>query len=561
MKRIGWYLILLICLLGYQVHAVAQHISVSAPSHVAAGENFRVAYTINTRDVEEFRMGAVQDGLEVIAGPYTSSQSSYQMINGHTSSSSSVTITYTLYAAKNGTFNIGASHAVVGGRSLASHAVRITVSGHAQHTNGAPSMHGQNSYDQPRMRTAGSAISGSDLFIKVSANKKRVHEQEPILLTYKVYTQVELTQLEGKMPDLKGFHNQEVPLPQQKTFHTEMVNGRPYKCVTWSQYVMYPQMTGKLEIPSITFKGIVVQQNRNVDPMEAFFNGGSGYVEVKKDIKAPGITLQVDPLPQRPANFSGGVGKFNISACLDKKEIKAGEPITLRVIVGGIGNLKLLKQPVVNFPKDFDKYDAKVTDKTRLTANGVEGNMIYDFLAVPRNQGKIITGLIVLWIASQRHLVVFDGLCIFTVVLHDHTHVVIAGSTAEAVGFQLGSISKLLYRHGVFLLRHERTTKIVYRLWILLIFGDSLAILCFCHCPFLRFEGTIALTDQVAISLGSGLCRTHQQHCHCYYYIMYILHFYIYILKLLPFQGALLLLVLPRAMPWAKSFCPFRANR
>ena len=375
-------------MLGYHVHVDAQHISVSAPSHVAAGENFRVAYTINTSDVEEFRMGGVQDGLEVIAGPYTSSQSSYQMINGHTSSSSSVTITYTLYAAKNGSFTIGASHAVVGGKRLSSRPVKIQVSGHAQRTNGAPNMHGQNSYDQPHMRSAGSAISGSDLFIKVSASKKRVHEQEPILLTYKVYTQVDLTQLEGKMPDLKGFHTQEVPLPQQKTFHTETVNGRPYKCVTWSQYVMYPQMTGRLEIPSITFKGIVVQQNRNVDPMEAFFNGGSGYVEVKKDIKAPGITLQVDPLPQRPANFSGGVGKFNISASLDKKEVKAGEPITLRVVVGGIGNLKLLKQPVVNFPKDFDKYDAKVTDKTRLTANGVEGNMVYDFLAVPRNQGS-----------------------------------------------------------------------------------------------------------------------------------------------------------------------------
>ena len=388
MKKIGWYIILLLMMLGYHVHVDAQHISVSAPSHVAAGENFRVAYTINTSDVEEFRMGGVQDGLEVIAGPYTSSQSSYQMINGHTSSSSSVTITYTLYAAKNGSFTIGASHAVVGGKRLSSRPVKIQVSGHAQRTNGAPNMHGQNSYDQPHMRSAGSAISGSDLFIKVSASKKRVHEQEPILLTYKVYTQVDLTQLEGKMPDLKGFHTQEVPLPQQKTFHTETVNGRPYKCVTWSQYVMYPQMTGRLEIPSITFKGIVVQQNRNVDPMEAFFNGGSGYVEVKKDIKAPGITLQVEPLPQRPANFSGGVGKFNISASLDKKEVKAGEPITLRVVVGGIGNLKLLKQPVVNFPKDFDKYDAKVTDKTRLTANGVEGNMVYDFLAVPRNQGS-----------------------------------------------------------------------------------------------------------------------------------------------------------------------------
>ncbi len=392
MKHIGWYIILMLMALCYHVEVSAQQISVSAPSHVAAGENFRVAFTINTRDVEEFRMGGVPDALEVIAGPYTSSQSSYQMINGHTSSSSSVTITYTIYAAKNGSFTIGPSFAVVGGKKLTSKPVKIIVSGHARSANGAPKMHGNSNYDddEPRLRQAGSSISGNDLFIKVSANKKSVHEQEPILLTYKVYTQVELTQLEGKMPDLKGFHTQEVSLPQQKTFHTEMVNGKPYKCVTWSQYVMYPQMTGKLEIPSITFKGIVVQQNRNVDPMEAFFNGGSGYVEVHKDIKAPGISINVLPLPNRPANFSGGVGKFNISASLDKKSVKAGDPINIRVVVGGVGNLKLLKQPVISFPKDFDKYDAKVTDKTRLTTNGVEGNMIFDFLAVPRNQGKYI---------------------------------------------------------------------------------------------------------------------------------------------------------------------------
>lgn len=389
MKHIGRFTIILMILMSVSINAVAQHLKVSAPSHVAAGENFRVAYTINARDVEEFRMGNVPDGLEVIAGPYTSQQSSYQMINGHTSSSSSVTITYTLYAAKNGVFTIGSSQVLVGGKKLASRAVKINVTGQAAHNpNGSTKMHGRNDNDEPHMRQAGSSISGSDLFIKVSANKKHVTEQEPILLTYKVYTLVELTQLEGKMPDLKGFHTQEVPLPQQKQFHTEMVNGRPYKCVTWSQYVMYPQMTGKLEIPSINFKGIVVQQNRNIDPMEAFFNGGSGYIEVHKDIKAPGITISVDPLPQRPANFSGGVGKFNISATIDKKEVKAGEPINIRVVVGGIGNLKLLKQPIIEFPKDFDQYDAKITDKTRLSANGLEGNMIYDFLAVPRNQGQ-----------------------------------------------------------------------------------------------------------------------------------------------------------------------------
>lgn len=147
-------------------------------------------------------------------------------------------------------------------------------------------------------------------------------------------------------------------------------------------------MTGKLTIPSITFKGIVVQENRSVDPFEAFFNGGSGYIEVKRNIQAPGLTIQVDPLPKKPAGFSGGVGRFNISAQLSKNTVKAGDPITLRIVVGGTGNLKLIKQPTVDFPKDFDKYDPKITDKTKLTANGVEGNMVYDYLVVPRNQGK-----------------------------------------------------------------------------------------------------------------------------------------------------------------------------
>ena len=221
----------------------------------------------------------------------------------------------------------------------------------------------------------------------MTASKQHVREQEPILLTYKVYTLVGLTQLNGKMADLKSFYTREVPLPQEKQFQIENVNGKPYRTVTWQQYVLFPQTTGKLEVPSITYEGIVVQQNRNIDPFEAFFNGGSGYIEVKKQIKAPGITIQVDPLPQRPAGFSGGVGHFSISAQLDKTEVKANDPVKMRVIVTGVGNMKLLKQPEVKFPKDFDHYDAKVTDKTQLTTKGLEGSVIYDFLAVPRHQG------------------------------------------------------------------------------------------------------------------------------------------------------------------------------
>ena len=384
------YILILQLVFLWTALAYGQRLVVNVPSTVSVGENFRLTYTVSTINAsDEIRMGKIPNAFEVITGPYVSEQSSFQMANGHTSSSSSKTYTFILYASKEGTYTIPAASVVVNGKRLTSRSAKVKVAGRVQSGNGAPRMH-DDSYGQPRMRNAGTPISGSDLFIKVSANKRRVHEQEPILLTYKVYTLVNLSKLDGKMPDLTGFHTQEIPLPQQKSFHIERVNGRPYRCVTWSQYVMYPQMTGKLEIPSITFEGTISQQNRNVDPYEAFLNGGSGYIEVKRTIKAPGVTIQVDPLPKRPANFSGGVGKFNISAQISKSKVKANDPVTVRVVVGGVGNLKLIKQPVVNFPKDFDKYDAKVIDKTKLTQSGVEGNMVYDFLAVPRNQGNYV---------------------------------------------------------------------------------------------------------------------------------------------------------------------------
>ena len=363
--------------------SAAQTLTGRAPAQVAVGEQFRLSYTVNTDDAKGFRAGDIPDAFDVLMGPSTSQQSSFQMVNGHTSSSSSITYTYILSANKNGSFTIPSAHVTVGGKTITSNELHIKVSGQAQQGN-------QGSRQQSstgEIRSAGSSISGSDLFFKVTASKQHVREQEPILLTYKVYTLVGLTQLNGVMPDLKSFYTREVPLPQEKQFHLETLNGRPYRTCTWQQYVMFPQTTGKLEVPGITYEGIVVQQNRNVDPFEAFFNGGSGYVEVKKEIKAPGITIQVDPLPQRPVGFSGGVGKYSISATLDNTEVKANDPVKMRVVVTGVGNMKLLKQPEVKFPKDFDHYDAKVTDKTQLTTKGLEGSIIYDFLAVPRHQG------------------------------------------------------------------------------------------------------------------------------------------------------------------------------
>ena len=148
--------ILLMVALANVMFVAAQRLTVSAPSKVAAGENFRIAYTINTQDVDDFKAGNIPSAIEVIAGPYTSSQSSYQMTNGHTSSSSSVTYTYTLYATKNGTYTISPAKAMVHGKAIMSPAVKINVVGTAKPSaSGAPKMHDYDNNEDARQQDFG----------------------------------------------------------------------------------------------------------------------------------------------------------------------------------------------------------------------------------------------------------------------------------------------------------------------------------------------------------------------------------------------------------------------
>lgn len=355
----------------------AQRVHCSAPRSVEVGSKFQIEYVIDASDVSAFRLGNIPEGIEILYGPNQSEVSSYQYVNGHLSGSTTVTVSYVAMATRGGNFTIPPAMVVANGRRMSTESMRVRVNG------SAPAAATAQSRGRGREeKTVGNPGHG-DLFILVSASKTHVHEQEPVMLTYKVYTTLNLTQLNGAMPDLKGFHTQEVKLPQQKNFHMETFRGKAYNTVTWSQYIMYPQMTGSLKIPSITYHGIVMEEDRSED---AFFTGG-GYKEVPRDVTAPGITIQVDPLPAKPKDFSGGVGKFNISAQLAKTEVRSGDPINLRLVLSGTGNLKLVKEPAVQIPSDFDKYDTKITDKTKLSEAGVEGNMIYDYLFVARKEG------------------------------------------------------------------------------------------------------------------------------------------------------------------------------
>ena len=352
---------------------------------VVSGDQVRLVFTVNSQDIKDFRAPSIK-GFDVLMGPSRSQQSSIQIINGKRTSNSSTAFTYILLAGRPGTYTIPAASVEVNGEKVFSNAISIKVLPQDQ-TSGNSGNNGGGSASSSRSQAAGSRISANDLFITATASKTTVHEQEAILLTYKVYTVVNLRQLYGKMPDLKGFHTQEVELPQQKTFTLEHYKGRNYNTTVWSQYVLFPQQTGKLEIPSITFDGVVAQQTVSDDPFDAFFNGG-GYVEVKKKITTPKVVINVQPLPAKPAGFSGAVGEFKLASSINATDVKTNDAVTIKLTLSGTGNMKLIGTPEVKFPQDFEIYDPKVTDDYKLTNSGLTGTKTFEYLAIPRHAGN-----------------------------------------------------------------------------------------------------------------------------------------------------------------------------
>ena len=352
---------------------------------VVSGDQVRLVFTVNSQDIKDFRAPSIK-GFDVLMGPSRSQQSSIQIINGKRTSNSSTAFTYILLAGNPGTYTIPAASVEVNGEKVFSNAISIKVLPQDQ-TSGNSGNNGGGSASSSRSQAAGSRISANDLFITATASKTTVHEQEAILLTYKVYTVVNLRQLYGKMPDLKGFHTQEVELPQQKTFTLEHYKGRNYNTTVWSQYVLFPQQTGKLEIPSITFDGVVAQQTVSDDPFDAFFNGG-GYVEVKKKITTPKVVINVQPLSAKPAGFSGAVGEFKLASSINATDVKTNDAVTIKLTLSGTGNMKLIGTPEVKFPQDFEIYDPKVTDDYKLTNSGLTGTKTFEYLAIPRHAGN-----------------------------------------------------------------------------------------------------------------------------------------------------------------------------
>ena len=381
-------IIILMALIAYGTQALADKVSftASAPDAVVVGDQFRLSYTVTTQKIKDFQAPSIK-GFDVLMGPSRSQQSSTQIITGNVTSTSSITFTYILMANTAGEYTISGASIVADGNQMVSNSVKIKVLPQDQSSNGG--QNGSSNNNSSIHSSSGTTVSNQDLFITATASKTNVFEQEAFVLTYKIYTRESNLQLNNaKLPDFKGFHSQEIEMTTNAKWTPEHYQGRNYYTTVYRQFVLFPQQSGKLYIDPAQFQMTVGKPVQSADPFDAFFNGGSSVVEIKKNIATPKIAINVNPLPAgKPSDFSGGVGEFTISSSINSKELKTNDAITIKLVISGTGNLKLISNPEIKFPDDFEVYDPKVDNQVRLTREGLTGNKVIEYLAIPRHAG------------------------------------------------------------------------------------------------------------------------------------------------------------------------------
>lgn len=354
----------------------------SAPSVVYLDTPFQLIYSINT-SAKELQAPDFQF-FEILAGPFESRSSYTQIINGERTSSVNLSYTFTLMPNKTGNFKIPGASILVNGEKVRSNDLTIKVE---EADNSA-----QNS-TQPSNRTSGGStqkVTSKSIFIRPIVSKTNAYEQEAITITYKLYTLLDVAQFTNfKLPDFNGFLKQDIEQNQNRQLAAETYKGRSYGTVVLYQAILFPQHTGELEIGKADFTAMLRLQNK-AQVRSIFDDFFDSYTNVEKTLTAPAVRIKVNALPieGKPSSFSGAVGNFNLTSSLSSGNLKTDEAATIKVVISGVGNMKLLKNPEIKFPDGIEVYDPKVDNQFNTASGGVSGTKTIEYLFIPRRSGR-----------------------------------------------------------------------------------------------------------------------------------------------------------------------------
>jgi hypothetical protein len=301
--------------------------SVSA-DRAAVSETFYIEVSGQGGEVSEPDMQAVLKDTGIQTGrPTQRMQTNIANINGRVTTEASKTWRYPARATKEGTITIPRIPVVVDGQERFTLPMQIRVS---QAAVAGPQDNGAGN--------GGQTLKAEQLaFIESSVDKVSPYQGEAVTLSLRIYAANDYgVQIVGPrtmpMPETQGFYSG----PQQQSNRMETRNGISYRVMEIT-VMIYPTVSGALTIKAWSWKGEATWRGNQFMRPQA----------EERDFLAPAIPINVLPLPDRPDDFSGAVGKYRVKGVLGAEKLVQGVPVTLTVTVTGEGNPDAIGAPKI----------------------------------------------------------------------------------------------------------------------------------------------------------------------------------------------------------------------
>ena len=228
-----------------------------------------------------------------------------------------------------------------------------------------------------------------NLFMRASVSKTTAYEQEALVYTVKMYTSYSAIKFVGATasPKFDGFVVEESKQTDTQLRY-ETYQGKVYATAVIARYIIFPQMTGNLKVTGNTY-------TVSVDEREYYNDQFFGQMAVSRPLKltvSPNdLNVNVKALPSpKPADFSGGVGKFSISSSMPSTSLRTGETASIVYTVSGSGNLKYVTLPdlALVYPKQIEVYSPQTDVKANVGASSVSGTVKFDYSLMPDEEGE-----------------------------------------------------------------------------------------------------------------------------------------------------------------------------
>ncbi len=381
-------LLSLALMLVLNAYGASPSFSVIPPRRVFEGNKFAVTFRLDNGEGNSLKVSQI-NGCRLIFGPSTSTSLNYAASsNGQFESFSRIEYTYTYLAEKAGTYTIPEASVIVDGKRYVTKPVRFTVEPASAAS--APASSRPVDIDDIETQTSDRKVASNDVFVRIILSRQKVYEQEAIECTIKLYTKYSISEfMPTRQPSFDGFLIQEVDV-QPSLNQKENFNGQTYMTAVLKQCIIFPQKAGKLTINSGNYN-ITVVQYANVN-MGGFI---TMHRPQTREIKVSSNSASVDvmPLPTpTPAGFTGAVGTFSIDTRLVGDKFLTNDAGTLIYTITGTGNIKYIKEPVIDFPTEFEQYTPKSNIDAIVSGPTVTGKMTVEYTFVPQTTGDFAIG-------------------------------------------------------------------------------------------------------------------------------------------------------------------------